>query len=48
MNNNFMMNNMYSKPMPVSAGKVYPADQPMVKSHIFNVHMQSSKSNLYC
>ncbi|XP_022915513.1 protein pygopus-like [Onthophagus taurus] len=33
MNNNFMMtpmNNMYSKPMPVSAGKVYPADQPMV------------------
>lgn len=32
-NNNFMMspmNNMYSKPMPVSAGKVYPADQPMV------------------
>lgn len=24
------MNNMYSKPMPVSAGKVYPADQPMV------------------
>ncbi|KAK4871513.1 hypothetical protein RN001_015637 [Aquatica leii] len=33
LNNNFMispMNNMYSKPMPVSAGKVYPADQPMV------------------
>lgn len=33
MNNNFMMNPMntlYSKPMPVSAGKVYPADQPMV------------------
>ncbi|XP_056640962.1 protein pygopus-like [Diorhabda carinulata] len=33
MNNNFIMspmNNMYSKPMPVSAGKVYPADQPMV------------------
>lgn len=33
MNNNFMlnpMNTMYSKPMPVSAGKVYPADQPMV------------------
>lgn len=32
-NNNFMMspmNTMYSKPMPVSAGKVYPADQPMV------------------
>ncbi|XP_066149080.1 protein pygopus-like isoform X2 [Euwallacea fornicatus] len=32
-NNNFMMSpmpNMYSKPMPVSAGKVYPADQPMV------------------
>ncbi|KAJ8957896.1 hypothetical protein NQ318_001892 [Aromia moschata] len=32
-NNNFIMspmNNMYSKPMPVSAGKVYPADQPMV------------------
>lgn len=32
-NNNFMMspmNAMYSKPMPVSAGKVYPADQPMV------------------
>lgn len=32
-NNNFMMspmNNIYSKPMPVSAGKVYPADQPMV------------------
>lgn len=32
-NNNFMMtpmNNMYTKPMPVSAGKVYPADQPMV------------------
>lgn len=25
------MNNMYSKPMPVSAGKVYPADQPMVR-----------------
>ncbi|KAK9890125.1 hypothetical protein WA026_008934 [Henosepilachna vigintioctopunctata] len=33
LNNNFMMgpmNNMYSKPIPVSAGKVYPADQPMV------------------
>lgn len=33
MNNNFIMspmNNMYSKPMPVSAGKVYPVDQPMV------------------
>lgn len=33
MNNNFMMspmNTLYSKPMPVSAGKVYPADQPMV------------------
>lgn len=32
-NNNFMMNpmsNMYPKPMPVSAGKIYPADQPMV------------------
>ncbi|XP_060534196.1 protein pygopus-like [Cylas formicarius] len=32
-NNSFMMspmNNMYSKPMPVSAGKVYPANQPMV------------------
>lgn len=29
MNNNFMMP-MYQKPMPVSAGKVYPADQPMV------------------
>lgn len=33
LNNNFMMGpmaNMYPKPMPVSAGKVYPADQPMV------------------
>lgn len=33
LNNNFMMSpmsNMYSKPMPVSAGKVYPIDQPMV------------------
>uniref|UniRef100_A0A6P7FBZ5 Protein pygopus-like n=1 Tax=Diabrotica virgifera virgifera TaxID=50390 RepID=A0A6P7FBZ5_DIAVI len=33
MNNNFIMspmNSMYSKPMPVSAGKIYPADQPMV------------------
>ncbi|XP_018331562.1 protein pygopus [Agrilus planipennis] len=33
MNNNFMMSpmsNMYPKPMPPSAGKVYPADQPMV------------------
>jgi len=29
MNNNFMMP-MYQKPLPVSAGKVYPADQPMV------------------
>lgn len=33
-NNNFKMNpmycNVYPKPMPVSAGKVYPADQPMV------------------
>lgn len=24
------MGGMYPKPMPVSAGKVYPADQPMV------------------
>lgn len=24
------MAGMYPKPMPVSAGKVYPADQPMV------------------
>ncbi|CAH1165804.1 unnamed protein product [Phyllotreta striolata] len=33
-NNNFLMspmgNNMYAKQMPVSAGKVYPVDQPMV------------------
>nr|XP_023018242.1 protein pygopus-like [Leptinotarsa decemlineata] len=32
-NNNFIMsplNNMYSKPMPVSAGKVYPVDQSMI------------------
>lgn len=41
LNNNFMMgpvNNMYPKPMPVSAGKVYPANQPMVSASNSNIY----------
>lgn len=33
------MNNMYPKPMPVSAGKVYPADQPMVNIQRINYNL---------
>lgn len=31
------MGGMYPKPMPVSAGKIYPADQPMVNTHLFTM-----------
>lgn len=49
LNNNFMMgpmNNMYPKPLPVSAGKVYPADQPMVI--FFLCSLLKKKNYFFC